>query len=1596
MSSTSRPPNASTSAAPPDPALITSTINRLRAEHDAATSSASQAILLHEIGVLEEALGDEAAAARDQLGAVNVEPDFREPLERLISIISQRRSYKNLGKLLERLVQVADAPEERARALLAQAAYQADQEQDLDAARATIEEAVTERPEDAAGWLALEVVAGKLDDSALGLRALAARTGLTQHPTWRALLLVDLASGQLAAGDPDAPLESLDRAIEQKSEATFLALVALEELGRREERNDVSARALQAQAALILRSLDDAATADALGIPRYCRTAAAAADALLRAAQAEREQGNLDGAAKLLDQALEHLPGDPSLLRARMSAADAAGDTATAARLAGTAIDGGAKGTRAAALWLRRAEAAAAEGNGLEALEAVDKALAEDAGCIPARALQLDLLSGGHDPQRLAGALEACAEQLPNDEAKARYYLLAAEAWARLAGDVQGAKAALSQAGMYGASPGVVARVARMLAMLIGNQAWYDEATRRLLAAGATEAEHASLGFELGRTRLLRGDRQGAERALSNLAAAPRGAWLGHALRAYGLELAPEPTSAPGSTSSLSLPPPAQEPTPPLLALARAEADPDAARALRTVVALRALATGNRDEAITELEELHDADNSDTVIALALAGLEGARGNAKHSAEVLSGCAATADDPQLSAALQLEAGIRYWQTGDRSAAVECFSNAEAAAPASGAALLGWALRAADPDNIESRRRVLETSGDGSGLTELERFALELGSDGDASEARASLDAIGASAAPDLATAATLGRALWLDTTERDVRLAALEQLAARSEALQVMCRRAAYQVELEASRESGEVDPSALEHAARRWAEAEATPAAALEWLGASIALDDPDSEVAARRSLSERLQGEAAADMLASASLVSHLSAGHGESLLESDEPAAMLANLELSLPGCDPRRRARALFAIDDTLGEESIALSMALAGWNQLAALDIDGAADSFRAVVETYPQELIGWEGLRAAAEAQGDRAKVAEACAALGDIVTDDDRGAELWEQAALILIDELEDKERGEFALARAVERNIGRFVAFDRLFRIVRARKDGPRLLELIAARLEVAEDPEEIAKMFWERARVMRGAGDREGALAALENVTMLEPDHVGALALSGEIYITTRQFPEAAQNLARLSTLSDAPMKQRLMSGVAAVDLYEKKLNEPDKALEVLTSLYQQGLSTLPVRERLARASARAEAWDQATEVLEQLMNERDSKQGRVEAARLAMAIHRDRLQKPAGATRAVVKLLSEEPGDGEALDLVLANVLPDETTAPLLERGRDALVENLSRDPLDAEQVDRLARIAERLESAPLRQAALGVLVALGEGTRRIDGELAVLDQRVARLPQIAIDESALPELCDPDDSGPLPRLVRELATTIADALGPGLATFGVGKRERVDPRSGLPVRNDVAAWAGALGLGDFDLYIGGSDPNAVYGVATERPALVLGTGVAAPLAPYHRQLVARELFALRRGTTILRHRPPTDIAALIVAACRVVGVEVPSPHYAMLDEFERQLGKQMSRRVRRALPELAQPAAQAGQDILAWVQAATSSLDRLAAVAAGDVSNVLADNPGTRGQIGASIEAQQRAQRLLGFVLSPSYLAVRERLGMGVR
>lgn len=1589
MVSTSKPPQALT--APSDLALVTSVMQRLRAEHDATESMASKALLLHELGVLSEALGDEAGSARDQLGAVNADPDFREPLERLIAIIQRRQSYKNLGKLLERQVRVAETAEERARALLDQACFASDHEGDDGSARMLLESAADESPDDASLWLALELSAGKTSDAELRDRALAARARLAQDPLWKQLLLIDLGELRSAGAEIVTARQALEEAVGLGAGATFEALEALARFAHENSAPDVEERALEALADAIALAKSDPEHGDQIGVPRYKRQSAQAAYARLVAADRKRARWDWQGAAAQLDLALELLPGDPVLTRARLHVAEATGDIATAAKLARAELARGVKGELAAALELRIAEAAAADGDAAGARAAIERALEADPASIPARALYLDILGGGADPQALAAALESTAEHLPSESAKARYYLMSAEVFARAALDTQGAKLALSQAGLSGAPPSLVGRLARLLAALTGDAAWYEEATRRLMAQGASEGEPVGLWLELGRARALRGDRAGALAAFQSIAKLPDGAWLGSVLTSCVAPLIPVSENRDDRTLLTD----GVEQLDKLAEVIRPTHE-GRARALGTVAAALLRAAGDTEGFTARLSELHGAEPADLVVLRALVKAQRDAGDVSGACSALEQSALALGDAEaeLAAALWLEAGLLRFRSGDRAGALLSFEQAEQRSEAAAELTTRLARRAAAPDDASARRRVLESAEAAErGVASLERFGLEAGPGGDVASAADALDTVIDGATPDeVATALTLGRALWGNAPrDRERRREALKDLSKRSTPAAAACGAALFVLALGSE---GALGGHELLEAASTWAAADGSTAAALEWLAAATAAGDLNAEVEARRTLAGRVTGPSAAALQAGSELVGWLAGFEPGPPTDSPDPALRLANLELAGPGCDPRRRAAALLDLGELLGDESLPLATAMAGMNQLAYGNVGQALESFRRVVEQSPEDLAAWEGLRAAAEAAGDRGTLAEACAALGDAVSDSDNGGRLWAEAASILLDELNDPSRGEFALSRAVERDIKQTAAFDRLFRIVRQRKDDERLLDLISRRIAVAEEPDEIVKLFWERARVLRGKGDREGALAALDNVRMLEPNHVGALALSGEIFITLGRFEEAANHLAELAAHPDAPTQQRLMSGVAAVDLFENKLQDPSRALEVLTALHDAKLSTLPVRERFAKVATKAGAYEQATRVLELLMHERESRDGRIQAARLALAIHRDKLGRPAGAQAAVEKLLSEAPDDGEAIELLLRRAIPEERTRPLLARAQVMLVQRLTDDPLDAERVTRLAKIAEYLGNMPQRQATLGALSAIGKGSSEIDRELSSLDRRVSSVPKIAITDGALPNLADPDDRGAVCELMRAIATTITEALGPSLQAFGVTKKDRIDPRAGLPLRNEIAAWAGALGVGEFELYVGGSDPGAVRAVPLDPPALVVGAQVTAPLSPFHRQAVARELYALRRGTTVLAHREPDDVAALIVAACRIAEVDLPAPPFALLGEFQRQLAKEMRWRVKKMLPDLARAVAKESPDLLGWVRAATSSLDRMAAIAAGDVSWVLGGR--TRAPVGDSREERARAERLLSFVFAPTYLDLREQLGMGVR
>ena len=643
----------------------------------------------------------------------------------------------------------------------------------------------------------------------------------------------------------------------------------LERLARDSGNKTAYARALETQAELVISALTDPAEGDRLGVPRFVRQQEVVADAWLRASDARRQLGDLPAAAALLDRALERVGPRSPILTARLAVAEASGDTATAERLAETMLDQGVTGASAASLFMRVAEAAANRDDAPGALAALNKALEADRGCIPARALQIDLLGNAADSLALAAALEAMAGELPSDEAKGRAFLLSAYVFAIQARDVSGAKAALTQAGACGLSPGLLARTARMFAAVLEDDAWFDDATRRLIASGGEAAEQLSLWFEVGRTRALRGDHAGAARAFESMTKAEGGGWLGPALGTYALAARAirqqEETSREAWDGD-----PRKAVAPELLdRLRAAESDGPTMRALSLAAARRADLAGDLDQACARLHELFDSDPTDLTCGVYLADLEKRAGRSLPAAKVLATSASTASDPELAGSLHLEAAVLLWRAGERRVALDELEAALTQTATSAAPLFAWALRGIDAMSVEERRRVLDRSLELSHeeqLLGLERLALELFSTGATTQSiKVLLEDAEHAAVGELASAAALARILWDERgVDRDAFVGALEHVSASHPSAAPI---AAWEKLRLARLENDKILAC---QSARAFADSVRSLPANLEWLGAAMSAGDRGGEIAARRTIAGAFSGEARSALLASAAMVS------------------------------------------------------------------------------------------------------------------------------------------------------------------------------------------------------------------------------------------------------------------------------------------------------------------------------------------------------------------------------------------------------------------------------------------------------------------------------------------------------------------------------------------------------------------------------------------------------------------------------------------------------------------------------------------------------------------------------------------------------
>ncbi len=1567
-------------SASPTPDDVNQAVSLLRAELEASSDPTRKALLHYELALVFEQVRDDNTAAKELLLAVNMQSNLHEPLEHLIGLIERRRSYANLGKLLDRLGRVAESPAELNRAQLARGDFLTDHRTNLAQAAEAYEQVTKNQPDHRLAWLSLHYLGARQSDARLVENALAARIQHASHKAYRDGLRLQLARFQALRGRHDLARATLEAAASPHSPMLYPALLQLEQLVKSED-YATRAKILEQQAELLALGLADKVYASAHGIPSSHLQRTAVADVSLRIAL------NLAfsrGARARMTQALARGldAGTDPLLIARVGEEGQAADLEiTAERLAN--LPSGEEVS--ASLYVRKALGSSITTDDT-ALQFLNKALSDDPNSITARALQLDALWGRQAYAQLGRAYEEVAQLVTSESARTRSLLLAAVCWSFSDEPSERARAALSLTETGSKLKPRVAQLSAVLAATRGDGLWRQEALHALLDGQPGHHQVSALS-ELAIGALRRRDFIDARLRVQTLSEIEASAPLAALLTAF----------VPALTHGI-----------PNGELLRAKAVEALARHSRpeTEVSLVQWAAGKHaqfGDARTARDLLLDVHGrfptsveSTLQLVPTLLGLD----DPGQAVRVLTETAAAVSDTRAKTTLFFYAGILAWNANTRETALSCFESGAASSNASPATtqLLQWALRAASPDDVRARRKLLGTASakvtEEGRIDALERFALEVGFGNQRSAATEALDSADELSLDEVGEAVQLARALWPESQHHHEAVAHLQNQGPLAREL-AACS-AFYALKSEASPKMEE-----LTSRAREWATL-GSLAASLEWLGVALTTGQPEAEVAALRAIATHLP-PSAQNALESAAALVELSSG-ALTHVSPETPAAhsaeeSLVAAEIRPPTTAPGDRARALNGLADHWGEEHAEQAFTLrllAAYNYLADQNFEPATRLFRALVREDAAELSAWEGLAECARHNGDREELAEALMHVGKQHSDKLQAAAALRESAECFLDELDDPSLGWLCLEQAVELDISPSRAFDRLFREVRKQGLHDRVVELCTRRLTVAESAKEITRLHWERARAERHLGHLNEALSDLSNVRMLEPDHVGARALASEIYISIESYGRAASELSELAGLPNAPPEQRHLSAMAAIDLFDNRLNDISGALNAFNSVRDVPGNLQPLLEHLVAACARHRRWEDAVTLLEDLQVHANSATDRAEAARLELAILRDELDQPERALGSVRTLLTEVAGDPEAVDLVLEGVFRESDAIQVLNEHLAGIL-SFTANELDGEAAARLARVAEELDHLDLRLLSLATMVLGGNTDEQVFGELEQLLARCAPYPQMVIPGDMAGLLTAEDDAGPLLEVLRLVSPHLPELLGPSLRTLGLGRKERKAALDATLVRSEVSAWTGALSIGEVEVYLANRGGYEVVGIPDEKQSSIVIANEAQSLNVRDRALLAAWLFGLARGTSVCLQRPASEVAALLVAACRVGGGVPDVPSFALTPEFERLLSRELPRRTRRALEPLAAEVVRQRQDPLTFAKAARDTLNRVAAVACGDFSHVILTEAERHTPV-RNLESHRREQlvSLLRFCLSPTYLQIREQLGLSAR
>ncbi len=556
---------------------------------------------------------------------------------------------------------------------------------------------------------------------------------------------------------------------------------------------------------------------------------------------------------------------------------------------------------------------------------------------------------------------------------------------------------------------------------------------------------------------------------------------------------------------------------------------------------------------------------------------------------------------------------------------------------------------------------------------------------------------------------------------------------------------------------------------------------------------------------------------------------------------------------------------------------------------------------------------------------------------------------------------------------------------------------------MEALHARLELAGDERELARVHFQIAQLIQSLpdGDASQVAAHLQNCVALDPagpNSLEALERLGSLYLAANAHQGAVEAWgAALGLIDRMPHGERPLETKTRLHLSLAYALEMVNRLDEAASHYVDVLHLAPetpeLVDRLAALYERMGAPSRLAELMEAESARALQKKNRVRASELRAraASVWEQLSMPERSIKLYRSALDEDPQD---------------------LRSRIALAELMGRDPQTGAQAIDMHRSI--LQLTPFRLESLHALYKLFNGTRQLDkaivvlnmlsflraltpGQEAVLNDSRARLPSEP-SNSLTPEdleqsLLHPATKGTLSALIALMGDNLAPILRPGAS----GGEQRCRPEH--PFVKMVRAYAEVFSLSKLEIM------QDVQGPA-------IRTDTAAPLTiisgpEFARSFKVSEQRALIAGACLqVRNRwsvPLTlrtlELRGLVQCAIKAAG---SSKRQVDADpEVSRKIRKALSfkvlKQIESLIPELDRLPNEA---IDKWRRACVFSVDRAALLMSGDISSALqliyarrqpARSADPTPPTPPALEAREEMREAFAYLLSPEHFRLRNKL-----